>query len=98
MPCADISRGRRGQSERPPKFVSLLKAQNFGLRDLNLSVELVQALPRHDPVVEAKRLQKRIEALGFEVTIAAAVVISTTAHGADFGGRFVLARSSFALG
>lgn len=29
-------------------------------------------LLRHDPVVEAKRLQKRIEALGFEVTIAAA--------------------------
>ena len=28
-------------------------------------------LMRHDPAVEAKRLQKRIEALGFEVTIAA---------------------------
>jgi len=26
---------------------------------------------RHDPAVEARRLQKRIEALGFEVTIAA---------------------------
>ena len=29
-------------------------------------------LLRHDPAVEAKRLQKRIEALGFEVTIAGA--------------------------
>jgi transposase len=29
-------------------------------------------LLRHDPAVEAKRLQKRIEALGFEVTIATA--------------------------
>jgi len=28
-------------------------------------------LLRHDPAVEAKRLQKRIEALGFQVTIAA---------------------------
>lgn len=29
-------------------------------------------LLRHDPAVEAKRLQKRIEALGFDVTIAGA--------------------------
>ena len=27
---------------------------------------------RHDPAVEAKKLQKRIEALGFEVTVASA--------------------------
>jgi len=27
---------------------------------------------RHDPGVEARRLQKRIESLGFEVTIATA--------------------------
>jgi hypothetical protein len=29
-------------------------------------------LVRHDPAVEAKQLQKRIEALGFEVTIGSA--------------------------
>lgn len=29
-------------------------------------------LQRHDPAVEAKRLQKRIEALGFDITTAAA--------------------------